>query len=99
MLPYLSENEQYALGRLAGNILKKIHSIPVEESDIPAKTKVDKKILQLSRYESSKVRVANDQIAVEYVKDNIQKIWKEKPVYQHGDFHLGNLIYIWKMVI
>lgn len=26
VLPYLSENEQYALGRLAGNILKKISS-------------------------------------------------------------------------
>jgi aminoglycoside phosphotransferase (APT) family kinase protein len=94
VLPHLSESEQYALGRLAGNILKKIHSIPVEESDIPAKTKVDKKIVQLSRYESSNVRINNDEIAVKYVKDNIYKIWKEKPVYQHGDFHPGNLIYM-----
>lgn len=50
--------------------------------------------MQLSRYESSNVRVANDEIAVKYVKENIHKIWKEKPVYQHGDFHPGNLIYM-----
>lgn len=94
VLPGLSEKEQFALGRLAGDILKKIHSIHVEEEDIPTNTKADKKILQLLRYESSNVRVANDEIAVKYVKENIHKIWKEKPVYQHGDFHPGNLIYM-----
>ena len=66
----------------------------MEEKDIPVNTKVDKKWLQLSRYEASSVRIAKDEIAVKYVKDNIQKIWKEKPVYQHGDFHPGNLIYM-----
>lgn len=94
VLPKLPVKEQYALGRLAGNILKKIHSIPVEEKDIPAHTKLDKKLLQLSRYEASNVRVASDEIAVGFVKENIHKIWKEKPVYQHGDFHPGNLIYM-----
>lgn len=94
VLPDLPEKEQYALGRLAGNILKRIHSIPVEEKDIPTNTKVDRKLLQLSRYESSNVRIANDETAVKFVKENIQKIWKEKPVYQHGDFHPGNLIYM-----
>lgn len=94
VLPKLPGNEQYAVGRQAGNILKKIHSIPVEEGDIPADTKLNKKVWQLSKYEQSNVRVANDETAVQYVKDNIHKIWKEKPVYQHGDFHPGNLIYM-----
>lgn len=34
-LPHLSEKKQYLLGIEAGQILKKIHSIPVEEKDIP----------------------------------------------------------------
>ena len=29
---------------------------------------------------------------MQYVKDNIDKLWLEQPVYQHGDFHPGNLI-------
>ncbi len=94
VLPTLSEEEQYNLGRMAGSILKKIHSIPVDETDIPKTTKIEKKLMQLNRYETSDVRIPEDEIAVTYVKENINKIWQEKPVYQHGDYHPGNLIYM-----
>lgn len=93
-LPGLSEREQYLLGRQAGEILKKIHGIIVESRDIPSKTKAEKKLLQLERYEKSNVRVLQDETAIQYVKDNIGKIWGKDPVYMHGDFHPGNLIYM-----
>ena len=94
-LPQLSEKEQYLLGREAGKILRKIHSIPIDECDIPTQTKRERKLYQLSRYEDSPhLRVANDEVAIEFVKNNIDLIWKENPVYQHGDFHPGNLIYM-----
>lgn len=92
-LPKLSEKEQYELGRSAGRILRQIHSIPVETDDVPEQTKKAKKLLQLQRYEESAVRIADDETAVRYVKDNIDKLWQEKPVYMHGDFHPGNLIF------
>jgi len=91
-LPKLSKEEQYELGRSAGRILRQIHSIPVDADDVPEQTKKAKKLWQLERYEESAVRIANDETAVRYVKDNIDKLWQEKPVYQHGDFHPGNLI-------
>lgn len=94
VLPDLPVDEQYKLGRMAGGILMKIHNIDVDEKDMPTETKKNKKLLQLSKYENSNVRIANDEIAVKYVYDNIDKIWKEKPVYMHGDFHPGNLIYM-----
>lgn len=94
-LPQLSEKEQYLLGRESGKILRKIHSIPIDECDIPTQTKRERKLYQLSRYEDSpRLRVANDEVAIEFVKNNIDLIWKENPVYQHGDFHPGNLIYM-----
>ena len=94
-LPTLTEKEQYLLGREAGKILRKIHSIPIDESDIPKETKQKKKLCQLSKYEySHNLRVENDETAIEFVKNNIDLIWKEQPVYQHGDFHPGNLIYM-----
>lgn len=93
-LPELSEKEQYLLGREAGTILRKLHSIRVDSTDIPLHTKKEKKLLQLSRYEDSKVRISGDEIAIKYVKDNIDQIWKTPPVYMHGDFHPGNLIYM-----
>ena len=50
--------------------------------------------MQLERYEQSEVRIANDETAIQYVKDNMDKLWTEPPVYMHGDFHPGNLIFI-----
>ena len=93
-LPQLSENEQYRLGRQAGVILKKIHSVPLEEEDVPIKTKKEKKLLQLAKYEESGLRIPDDEIAIRYVKENIDQIWKKPPAYLHGDFHPGNLIYM-----
>ena len=93
-LPQLSENEQYRLGRQAGAILKKIHSVPLEEEDVPIKTKKEKKLLQLAKYEESGLRIPDDEIAIRYVKENIDQIWKKPPAYLHGDFHPGNLIYM-----
>ena len=88
----LSEKEQYELGRSAGRILRQIHSIPVAKEDIPTQTKKAKKLMQLERYEQSDVRIKGDETAVRYVKDNIDKLWLQPPVYMHGDFHPGNLI-------
>lgn len=94
VLPKLSEKKQYLLGRQAGAILRKIHSTTIDKDDIPQQTKKEKKLFQLSRYEDSQVRISDDEIALKYVKDNIDQIWKEHPVYMHGDFHPGNLIYM-----
>ena len=55
VLSDLTEEQQYQLGRQAGKILKKIHSIDVDINDIPKDTKKSKKLQQLSRYEESHV--------------------------------------------
>ena len=77
VLSDLTEEQQYQLGRQAGKILKKIHSIDVDINDIPKDTKKSKKLQQLSRYEESHVRIDGDEIAIKYVKENIDLIWKE----------------------
>ena len=94
MLPKLSKEEQYRLGRQAGEILKKIHSVPLVPEDVPKQTKKEKKLTQLARYENSDLRISGDETALRYVKDNIDQIWRKAPVYTHGDFHPGNLIYM-----
>lgn len=91
-LPRLSETRQYQLGRDAGKILKMIHSIELPKAEMPMSTHIEKKLKQLASYEASSLRVPNDKDAVKYIKDNIHKIWSKPPVYQHGDFHPGNLI-------
>lgn len=92
VLPNLPEAEQYRLGREAGTILRQLHAIPIYSADLPAGTKIEKKLRQLAAYEASDVRFSGDEAAIRFVRENIDKIWREKPVYQHGDFHPGNLI-------
>jgi aminoglycoside phosphotransferase (APT) family kinase protein len=85
-------NQQYLLGVEAGMILKAIHSIPVEEEDLPKINKIEKKLKQLDAYEISSVRIPDDQPIIDFIRKNIHKICKLSPVYKHGDFHLGNMI-------
>lgn len=89
----LNEQEQYQLGIKAGNILKAIHSIPVEPTDLPQIKRTEKKLMQLQRYENSRYRVLNDEVAIAYVKENIDLMSQSEPVYEHGDFHIGNMVY------
>lgn len=91
-LPTLPEKRQYLLGRQAGKILKKIHGIPVAVEDMPKETHKAKKLRQLDSYIASDVRVPGDEAVIKYVRDNIDIIWNQPPVYQHGDFHTGNLV-------
>lgn len=93
-LKKVSIEEQYELGIKAGKILKKIHSIEIDEKDIPINTKKEKILAKLDKYINSDLRIDNDQELIDYVKNNIDDIWTVKPTYCHADFHPGNLIYM-----
>ena len=86
-LPALPEQQQYRLGQEAGSILKKLHTLKVDPEDLPAETKKAKKLSQLLRYEASQVRMEGDETALRFVKENLDQIWQEAPVYLHGEVH------------
>ena len=89
-LPKFSIEEQYLLGRKAGRILKAIHSLKVEDKKFDDSLKI--KILdKIEKYESSDVRVENDDKFIEYVKRSVDKVCGNYS-YLHGDFHPSNLI-------
>ena len=89
-LPKLLIEEQYLLGRKAGRILKAIHSLKVEDKKIEDRLKI-KLLDKIEKYESSDVRVENDDKFIEYVKRNVDKVCRNYS-YLHGDFHPSNLI-------
>ncbi|MDK2562306.1 phosphotransferase [Romboutsia sedimentorum] len=85
--------EQYALGLQSGKILDEIHSIKLENPhDFIVENKKSKMLTNLERYENSINRVEEDQLAIDFVKNNIEKINLLSPVYKHGDYHVGNLV-------
>lgn len=91
-LPKLDPEQQYLLGREAGSILKKIHSLEVPDDEIPSITKIPKKRRQIQSYIESNIRIAEDEDVLKFINENLDKLWSTPPVYQHGDFHPGNLI-------
>jgi aminoglycoside phosphotransferase (APT) family kinase protein len=89
----LSNEEQYKLGIEAGRILKKIHSIPAPMGQQDWEQRMVKKIsYHVERYKTCGIKVKNDNHALQYIYDNLYHLKNRSQTYQHGDFHVGNLI-------
>ncbi|MFA9464167.1 MAG: aminoglycoside phosphotransferase family protein [Velocimicrobium sp.] len=93
MIPFLSDTEQYAYGLEAGRILKKIHSFPIlsmkEDWDIRFNRKIDRKI---QIYNDCPIKYKSAQIFITYINAN-RHLLKDRPqCYQHGDYHIGNMM-------
>lgn len=93
VLPSLSDTEQYVYGLDAGRILQKIHSIPPpavqEDWEIRFNRKMDRKIRQ---YGECPVKYENGQAFIDYINENRCLLKNRPQVYQHGDYHMGNMM-------
>lgn len=88
-----SDTEQYVYGLEAGRILRKIHSIPApatqEDWEIRFNRKMDYKI---KKYNECPIKYENGQAFIDYINEN-RYLLKDRPqVYQHGDYHIGNMM-------
>lgn len=93
ILPGLTETEQYVLGVKSGEILKLIHSIPApieqEEWSIRFNRKTSNKI---ERYKSCGIKFDGDDKIISYIENNRYLLSHRPQCYQHGDYHVGNMI-------
>lgn len=93
VLPGFSEDAQYRYGMEAGRILKTIHTIPAppDQPDWEARfnRKIDRKI---QKYLECPLHYENGEAFLEYIQEN-RHLLKDRPqVYQHGDYHVGNMM-------
>ena len=92
VMPELNDAEQYTLGLDAGRALKKIHSLPAEGEhcwEDYFNRKIDRK---LKGYEECPLQYEKGGALIEYIQNN-RHLLKNRPVtYQHGDFHVGNMM-------
>ena len=93
-IPTLSKEKQYRYGLDAGRILRKLHSLPAP-SDVPEwearfNAKIDRKIRM---YENCELKYEVDGDAfIRYIENN-RHLLKDRPQsYQHGDYHIGNMM-------
>lgn len=84
---------QYALGRKAGISLKKIHSLPASSKIETWNNRYNKKIERnIQNYRKCNYKFEKDHSAIKYLEQNRDLLNPRPQSFQHGDYHLGNLV-------
>lgn len=89
----MPEGKQYAYGIEAGQILHKIHSIPAPAMQEGWEQRFNRKIdNKIKKYGECSIKYENGQTFIDYINKN-RHLLKDRPqVYQHGDYHIGNMM-------
>ena len=93
VIPGMTEEKQYRYGLDAGRILKKIHSIPapadVHDWEEYFNRKIDRK---LEAYLACPLRYEGGEHFIRYIAENRHLLKNRPQSYQHGDYHVGNMM-------
>ena len=92
-IPTLPIEKQYAYGLDAGRILNKLHTLPAPTDAVPwaerFNTKIDRKI---TMYEGCSLKYENGHLFLEFLAENRHLLSDRPQTYQHGDYHIGNMM-------
>ena len=93
IVPALSDTEQYVYGLYAGRILRKIHSIPAPATQEDWESCFNRKMdYKIQKYSECPIKSENGQLFIDYINAN-RHLLKDRPqVFQHGDYHIGNMM-------
>jgi serine/threonine-protein kinase len=92
-LKQLSENEQYVIGIQSGELLRKIHTIPAPEDQEEWGNRFNRKTsIKIDKYRACGITFGGDDKIIGYIEQNRQLLSGRPQCYQHGDYHVGNMI-------
>lgn len=96
VLPRLSEAEQYTIGYKSGEILRKMHTIPApdtqEEWESRFNKKTNRRINTYIEYREQGLTAGNEEDFLSYVQNNRHLLKNRPQCFQHGDYHVGNMM-------
>ncbi|MBN3524847.1 phosphotransferase [Paenibacillus apiarius] len=93
VIPALSAKEQYGLGVKAGGFLRKMHQIPAENNQTSWAEYYNGKINKyISNYKACGIHLKGADKIINYVEQNRYLLENRPQSYQHGDYHVGNMI-------
>ncbi len=93
VLPDLSEEEQYNYGLAAGRILRKMHTIPAPKTQEPWARRFNRKMdRKIKMYSECPLKYENGDLFIQYIEENRTLIRNRPQTYQHGDYHVGNMM-------
>ncbi len=88
-----TEQEQYNIGIEAGKELKKMHQMPAPDYISSwYSRKVEKHKKYRDAYLACEVKVKNDDKIMKFIDENIHLMKSRPNLFQHDDFHLGNIV-------
>ncbi|HFI0463371.1 TPA: aminoglycoside phosphotransferase family protein [Streptococcus suis] len=92
-IPQLCPNKQYDYGLQAGRILRQIHSVGVggqgEDWSLRFNRKIDKKI---ANYDACPIKFQKGDLFLDYIQANRYLLDARPQTFQHGDYHIGNMM-------
>jgi len=93
VLPLLPETEQYALGLKSGEMVKKIHTIAAPNTQEEWSSRFNRKTdIKIQAYRECGLRFDGDDYVIEYLEKNRQLLKNRPQCFQHGDYHVGNMM-------
>ena len=93
LIPTLAPRQQYSYGQDAGRILAKLHSLPAPANAESWGSRFNKKIdRKLRMYADCPLKYENGDAFVEFVECHRHLLTDRPQTYQHGDYHIGNMM-------
>ncbi|KTD87308.1 aminoglycoside phosphotransferase family protein [Paenibacillus etheri] len=93
IIPMLSSEEQYQRGVTAGQYLKSMHQMPARKDQVPwadyYNGKIDKYI---TNYKTCGLLLKGADKVIQYIEANRYLLANRPQTFQHGDYHVGNMI-------
>lgn len=88
-----TKDKQYKLGITAGTYLKKVHSMPAPDSQLDWSKRFNKKIdSKISGYKDCGILLEGADKIINYIEENRHLLKNRPQCFQHGDYHIGNMI-------
>ena len=92
-LPKMNEEEQYAAGIKAGELLRKIHTLPAPENAEPWGIRFRRKIEHcINVYNANDFKSPHVEPIIKYLYDNLSLVDSRPQTFIHGDFWVANLM-------
>lgn len=92
-IPNIDFEQQYEYGIKAGQILRKIHTIPAPDGCIDWEERFNAKIdRKIRSYNDCPVKFDGAEYIIAYIEANRHLLSGRPQSFQHGDYHIGNMM-------
>ena len=93
LMPEYCDAKQYEFGIEAGRILRRIDSIPAPDNIEDWETRFNRKLdNKIRKYGECPIKYENGQAFIDCINENRYLLKNRPQVYQHGDYHVGNMM-------